>query len=98
MTVRLTGRDTQSWAGFYGIKFAQTRLRLVMRSDPSAGNEESETIIEPKADEEPLPEGADTPIPDTAITPDEEEYHCYQHSEDGEGCEVDDDDYRSEAD
>lgn len=73
MTVQVIGRDTQGWAGFYGVKFAQTRLRLVIRPSDAAGNEKIETIIEPKLDEEPLPEGADTPISDTALESDEDD-------------------------
>lgn len=50
--VSITGSDTQFWAGFYGIKFAQARLRLLLRTNENQTNEESVVIIEPKEGDE----------------------------------------------
>ena len=64
VTVSLSGRDTQGWRGFYGIKFAQARLRLVLRTDDNGANEASEIGIEPKADEEVIDESELGPLED----------------------------------
>ena len=56
VTVYLSGKDRQSWAGFYGAKFAQVRVRLLYQIDE---NEASETIIEPRDEDGIIP----LPIP-----------------------------------
>jgi len=52
VTVCITGSDTQAWAGFYGSKFAQARLRLLLRTSVNGTNTETAMIIEPRADDE----------------------------------------------
>jgi len=64
VTVRLDGCDTQSWAGFYGIKFAQARLRLLLRTNENETNAESTVVIEPKAEDELIEHFEQPPIPD----------------------------------
>ncbi|UJR10485.1 hypothetical protein I4U23_014689 [Adineta vaga] len=68
VTVCITGCDTQLWAGFYGTKFAQTRLRLLLRTNENGINEECTVVIEPRAEDEfnqnpvPNPKKDDIPI------------------------------------
>ncbi|CAF1316447.1 unnamed protein product [Adineta ricciae] len=50
--VSIAGSDTQFWAGFYGVKFAQPRLRLLLRTNENQTNEESVVTIEPKEEDE----------------------------------------------
>ncbi len=57
VTVCITGCDTQDWAGFYGSKFAQARLRLLLRTSVNGTNTETAMIIEPTADDELAQEG-----------------------------------------
>lgn len=64
VNVRITGRDTQFWAGYYGSKFAQTRLRLVLRTDDNTMNTESAVVIEPRAEDELIPEPEASPYQD----------------------------------
>ncbi len=64
VTVSLDGSDTQFWAGFYGIKFAQARLRLLLRTNENETNAESAVVIEPKAEDELLGDPEPPRIPD----------------------------------
>jgi hypothetical protein len=64
VTVSLAGSDTQFWAGYYGIKFAQARLHLLLRTNENETNAESEMVIEPKAEHESIDHSQLSPIPD----------------------------------
>ena len=64
VTVSLSGKDTQFWAGFYGIKFAQARLRLLLRTSENETNEENEVVIEQKTDVEVTEEPNPNCLPD----------------------------------
>ncbi|CAF1214264.1 unnamed protein product [Adineta steineri] len=61
VTVMIAGKDTQLWGGFYGTKFAQTRLRLLFRTSENELNTENVEVIEPKIEDEPSEE----PVPNT---------------------------------
>lgn len=50
MTVHLAGKDSQFWEGFYGVKFAQTRLQLLFNRNGNETNDETEAVIEPRPD------------------------------------------------
>ncbi|CAF1512022.1 unnamed protein product [Rotaria sordida] len=52
VTVHFSGKDQQNWAGHYGTKFAQTRLRLLLQDNEVTINKESEIILEPKDEDE----------------------------------------------
>ena len=75
VTVSLTGQDTQFWAGFFGVKFAQARLRLVLRTGDNGANEASVTVIEPKADEEPIDESELGPLEDNISVDSDSKVH-----------------------
>ncbi len=64
VTICLDGRDTQFWRGFYGIKFAQARLHLLLRTNENETNAESAVVIEPKAKDELIEHSELPPIPD----------------------------------
>ena len=64
VTVSFTGRDTQGWAGFFGIKFAQARLHLLLRTDDNGTNEENEVCIEPNVEDEPNRDSDADELPD----------------------------------
>ncbi len=49
VSICLKGKDQQFWAGNYGTKFAQMKLRLALRGENEMENQESdETLIEPE--------------------------------------------------
>ena len=64
MTVCLSGKDRQFWAGFYGTKFAQTRVHLLYRIDGNEANEENETILEPRDEDQFIPRPTPESMPD----------------------------------
>ncbi|CAF2033032.1 unnamed protein product [Rotaria magnacalcarata] len=64
VTVHLSGKDRQGWAGFYGAKFAQTRIRLLFDTDENESNQENETIIEPQIETEINQDPQPEPVPD----------------------------------
>jgi F-box associated region len=68
--VRVTGSDTQFWAGFYGIKLAQARICLLHRSNENEVNTETEIVIEPQLDE-PIEPSQLYPIPDIHVENDD---------------------------
>ncbi|CAF1096391.1 unnamed protein product [Rotaria sordida] len=76
VTVLLSGKDRQFWAGYYGVKFAQTRLRLLLHTDENETNQESEIILEPKDEDEfvqgsePDPVHDDLPVDDNFVDQD----------------------------
>lgn len=48
VSLLLKGKDRRYWAGAYGTKFAQIKLRLALRKEDETENQESEEIfIEP---------------------------------------------------
>jgi hypothetical protein len=48
VSINLRGKDLPVWAGNYGAKFAQIKLRLVLREEHETENQEfEETLIEP---------------------------------------------------
>jgi hypothetical protein len=48
VSINLRGKDRQYWAGNYGAKFAQIKLRLALRKEHETKNEElDEALIEP---------------------------------------------------
>ncbi len=49
VSIRLKGKDRQFWAGNYGTKFAQMKLRLALREENETENQElEETLVEPE--------------------------------------------------
>lgn len=94
VTVCLTGSDTQGWAGFYGMKFAQARLRLLLRTNENGTNNESKVDIEPKAEDELNQDPTPDPLPDN-IPIDENSQHPYSREEEymyGDESENEDED------
>ncbi|CAF2993028.1 unnamed protein product [Rotaria sp. Silwood2] len=77
VTVQLSGKDRQFWAGYYGVKFAQTRLRLLFHIDENKTNQESETIIEAKVEDEPRQNPQPEDAPDNLPV---DEYFTHQDS------------------
>lgn len=45
VAIYLKGKDRQFWAGQYGAKFAQIKLRLVLREEQQAENQELEEVL-----------------------------------------------------
>lgn len=45
VTIIMRGKDQRFWAGNYGAKFAQIKLRLALRKEDESENQESEEII-----------------------------------------------------
>jgi hypothetical protein len=95
VTVNLTGSDTQAWAGFYGIKFAQARLRLLLRTSENEVNEENEVIIEPNTDVEVTDEPTPNCIPDN-IPIDTNQTHSNQSQTTYNDMDEDEGEYNSD--
>ena len=47
VSIHLKGKDRQYWAGHYGTKFAQIKLRLVLREENQREDQELEEILTP---------------------------------------------------
>ncbi len=48
VSITLKGKDQRFWAGYYGTKFAQIKLRLALKKEDETENQEfEETLIEP---------------------------------------------------
>ena len=45
VTIYMRGKDQRFWAGNYGTKFAQIKLRLALRKEDERENQELEEII-----------------------------------------------------
>ncbi|CAF4752910.1 unnamed protein product [Rotaria sp. Silwood1] len=75
VTVQLSGKDRQGWAGYYGTKFAQTRLRLLSHTDGGeTTNQENETIMEEKIEDELSQAPQSESMPDNLPVDDSDEF------------------------